>query len=76
MLGRNYAAGPSGADLFDLPLVAVNTALLLLSSITYGFAMLDDAAAARSGAMLAWLAVTGLFGARLPRRSSSTSSRT
>ena len=41
MLGRNYAAGPSGADLFDLPLVAVNTALLLLSSITYGFAMLE-----------------------------------
>ncbi len=29
-----------GADLFDLPLVAVNTALLLLSSITYGFAMI------------------------------------
>ena len=41
VLGRNYAAGPSGADLFDLPLVAVNTALLLLSSITYGFAMLE-----------------------------------
>ena len=40
MLGRSYAAGPSGADLFDLPLVALNTALLLLSSITYGFAML------------------------------------
>ena len=40
MLGRSYAAGPSAADLFDLPLVAVNTALLLLSSITYGFAML------------------------------------
>ena len=34
VLGRNYAAGPSGADLFDLPLVAVNTSLLLLSSIT------------------------------------------
>jgi cytochrome o ubiquinol oxidase subunit 3 len=41
VLGRNYAAGPSGADLFDLRLVAVNTALLLLSSITYGFAMLE-----------------------------------
>ena len=34
-------AGPSRADLFDLPLVALNTALLLLSSITYGFAMLE-----------------------------------
>src|SRR5207302_9487559 len=37
VLGRNYAGGPSGADLFKLPLVAVNTSLLLLSSITYGF---------------------------------------
>lgn len=40
VLGRSYAAGPSGAELFDLKLVAVNTALLLLSSITYGFAMI------------------------------------
>jgi cytochrome o ubiquinol oxidase subunit 3 len=31
---------PGAADLFDLPLVAVNTSMLLLSSITYGFAML------------------------------------
>src|SRR5690348_14712575 len=41
VLGRNYAGGPSGAELFDLPLVAINTSLLLLSSITYGFAMLE-----------------------------------
>jgi cytochrome o ubiquinol oxidase subunit 3 len=41
VLGRNYAAGPSPADLFDLPLVAINTSMLLLSSITYGFAMLQ-----------------------------------
>ena len=41
VLGRNYAAGPSPADLFELPLVALNTAMLLLSSITYGFAMLE-----------------------------------
>jgi len=41
VLGRNYAGGPTGAELFDLPLVAVNTSLLLLSSITYGFAMLE-----------------------------------
>ncbi len=40
VLGRTYAAGPTGAELFDLPLVAVNTALLLFSSITYGFAMI------------------------------------
>jgi len=62
VLGRNYAAGPSGADLFELPLVALNTALLLLSSITYGFAMIEMQRR-RKGAVLAWLAITGLFGA-------------
>lgn len=61
VLGRNYAAGPSGADLFDLELVAVNTALLLLSSITYGFAMIAMLRGQKSG-VLSWLAVTGLLG--------------
>jgi cytochrome o ubiquinol oxidase subunit 3 len=62
VLGRSYAAGPSGADLFDLKLVAVNTSMLLLSSITYGFAMLEMQRD-RVKATLAWLAITGLFGA-------------
>ena len=62
VLGRNYGAGPSGADLFDLSIVAVNTSLLLLSSITYGFAVLEMQRN-RRGATLAWLAVTGLLGA-------------
>ncbi len=62
VLGRNYAAGPSGADLFDLPLVALNTSMLLLSSITYGFAMLEMQRK-RLRPMLVWLAVTGLLGA-------------
>jgi len=62
VVGRNYAAGPSGADLFDLNLVAVNTAMLLLSSITYGFAMLE-AQRKRLRPAMAWLVVTGLFGA-------------
>ncbi len=61
VLGRSYAAGPSGADLFELPVVAANTALLLLSSITYGFAMIAMQAG-RKGGVLAWLAITGLFG--------------
>jgi cytochrome o ubiquinol oxidase subunit 3 len=62
VLGQNYAAGPSGADLFDLRLVAVNTGLLLSSSITYGFAMLEMAKT-RMSSMMGWLAVTGLLGA-------------
>jgi cytochrome o ubiquinol oxidase subunit III len=61
VLGRSYAAGPSGADLFELPLVAVNTSLLLLSSITYGFAMIAMQHGKQKH-MLSWLVVTGLFG--------------
>jgi cytochrome o ubiquinol oxidase subunit III len=61
VLGRNYAAGPSGADLFELPTVALNTAFLLFSSITYGFAMISMQANRKTG-VLAWLAITGLFG--------------
>jgi cytochrome o ubiquinol oxidase subunit 3 len=62
VLGRNFAAGPSGADLFDLRLVALNTAFLLFSSITYGFAMIEMQRK-RMGATMAWLAITALFGA-------------
>ena len=62
VLGRSYAAGPSGADLFDLPLVALNTSLLLLSSITYGFAMLEMQKN-RLNNTLGWLVLTGLLGA-------------
>ena len=61
VLGGNYAAGPAPKDLFDLSLVAVNTSMLLLSSITYGFAMLQMEQS-RTGATQAWLAITGLFG--------------
>lgn len=61
VVGGNYAAGPSPKDLFDLELVALNTAMLLLSSITYGFAMLEMQRQ-RKTATLAWLGITGLFG--------------
>lgn len=61
VLGGSYAAGPAPRDLFDLPLVALNTAFLLLSSLTYGLAMLDmQRGAARR--TLGWLAVTGVLG--------------
>jgi len=61
VLGGNYAAGPSPKDLFELPLVAVNTSMLLLSSVTYGFAMLA-AQRNRAGQTQLWLAITVLFG--------------
>ena len=61
VLGGNYAAGPSPRDPFDLPLVALNTAMLLFSSITFGFAMLAMHAG-RAGATRGWLAVTAGFG--------------
>ena len=62
VLGRSYAGGPTGAELFELPLVAVNTSMLLLSSITYGFAMLEMQKN-RLRPTIIWLAVTGLLGA-------------
>ena len=61
VLGGSYAAGPAPKDLFDLSLVAVNTTMLLLSSITYGFAMLAMEKE-RVGATQGWLVITGLFG--------------
>ena len=62
VLGHSYAAGPSPADLFELPLVALNTAMLLFSSITYGFAMLAMEKNNKSGTLM-WLTITSIFGA-------------
>ena len=61
VLGRNYAGGPTGAELFDLTLIAINTGFLLLSSITFGFAMIS-AQAKKVGATMGWMAITGLLG--------------
>lgn len=62
VLFRNVAEGVSGKDIFDLQYVLVETAALLLSSITYGFAMIAGHKGNKS-AVLGWLAVTFLFGA-------------
>lgn len=62
VLGREYAGGPSAKEVLELPIVAINTTLLLLSSITYGFAVLEMQHNRRAP-MMAWLIVTWLLGA-------------
>jgi cytochrome o ubiquinol oxidase subunit 3 len=61
VLGTSFAAGPAPKDLFELELVALNTAMLLLSSLTFGFAMLEMVKSNVRGT-LAWLVVTAVFG--------------
>ncbi|TCI11365.1 cytochrome o ubiquinol oxidase subunit III [Dyella soli] len=61
VLVGNVADGPAGKELFELPYVLTETVLLLLSSFTFGAAMLS----ARTGgtrALQAWLAVTFVLG--------------
>ncbi|WP_034912780.1 MULTISPECIES: cytochrome o ubiquinol oxidase subunit III [Erwinia] len=58
---NNTAGGPAGKDIFELPFVLVETALLLLSSITYGFAVINMNRENKS-AVIGWLALTFLFG--------------
>ena len=59
---HNTADGPTGADLFSLSRALSETGLLLVSSLTFGFATL--ASQARDNrATLIWLGVTFLLGA-------------
>ncbi|MDN3379225.1 MULTISPECIES: cytochrome o ubiquinol oxidase subunit III [unclassified Pseudoalteromonas] len=62
VLYMNTAGGVSGKDIFELDFVALETAALLLSSITFGFAMIF-ARAQKKAATLAWLAATFALGA-------------
>jgi cytochrome o ubiquinol oxidase subunit 3 len=62
VLAQNTAGGPGGRELFDLPYVAIETVLLLISSFTFGLAALGVQDGQRSK-VVQWLAVTFLFGA-------------
>ena len=59
---NNTDGGPAGRDLFDLRNAAIETALLLVSSTTFGFASLCSRTGNR-GAVIAWLLVTFGLGA-------------
>jgi len=61
VLSRNTDGGATGRELFDLRYVAVETLLLLLSSVTYGMAMMGTLKR-NSAKVLIWLAITGLLG--------------
>jgi cytochrome o ubiquinol oxidase subunit 3 len=61
VLGGNFAGGPAPKDVFELPLIVVNTSCLLISSITFGFAMLASQARNVRLTQL-WLVVTAVFG--------------
>lgn len=61
VLGTNYAAGPSPADLFEIEAILLSTVFLLLSSITYGFAVINMQQR-NQGGMTVWLLVTLAFG--------------
>lgn len=64
VLVNGTAGGPAGKDIFELPFVAVETALLLVSSITYGMAIIAMNKGNKSQ-VISWLALTFLCGARL-----------
>lgn len=59
---NNTAGGPAGKALFSLPNAAIETALLLVSSTTFGFASLCSKTGNRGG-VLAWLLLTFVLGA-------------
>lgn len=62
VMSSNLAGGPGGATLFDLGNLAVQTALLLVSSLTIALAHHAARAGHRARTLL-WLLATGLLGA-------------
>jgi cytochrome o ubiquinol oxidase subunit 3 len=61
-LSDRYAQGPTGQDLFELSDVFLETMALLISSLTYGLAMISLRKGDKQWVM-GWLAITFFFGA-------------
>lgn len=62
VLVNSTAGGPGGKELFGLPFVLGETALLLISSFTFGVAVLNMHAGQKNK-VIGWLALTFLLGA-------------
>ncbi len=62
VLRNATAGGPTGAELFDMPFVLVETMLLLTSSFTVGLSVLAARDKKKTQALV-WLAVTFVLGA-------------
>lgn len=62
VMSSNVAGGPGGAELFDLGNLALQTALLLTSSLTIGLAHYT-AHKGRAGLAALWLIATAVLGA-------------
>lgn len=66
IMSASTAGGPTGKALFNLNNAAIETALLLISSTTFGFASIAARQGERQGAqgaVLGWLALTFVLGA-------------
>lgn len=61
VLVGGVANGPSGKEIFQLPLILLNTLFLLLSSFTFGMALLALRRLQHQRVLL-WLAITFVFG--------------
>ncbi len=61
VLAHSYAGGPTGRELFDLRTTFTETMLLLVSSATFGLAMINMHQN-RRGWVLGWMVVTFLLG--------------
>lgn len=62
VLSREFAAGPSGREIFQLDLVFIETLLLLTSSLTQGLAI-SAQSLRKTAQTLAWQATTFCLGA-------------
>lgn len=62
VMSHNYAGGPTGAELFSMKNLALQTSMLLASSLTIGLAH-RDAQGEQPGRAVAWLVATFVLGA-------------